>query len=127
MSDYVIGRAQIKSLCDETPEEVLLDSASQPFLPIPLAIDVIEKEKKGGTRLPAVLKKIINEGFDNVVVIPLSPQGLFNAMSCQDFEGKYSNREGNPFEFATEASAYEYEGVWERSELLESLNNISWG
>lgn len=100
-----------------------LDSA---FMPVPLAIDVIEKEKKGGTLMPSELKKRLDGLPECLNTIPLSSHGLIKAMNDEDFAAKYVNRIGNPIEFATEASVYEYEECWDKAELLESFKELSW-
>lgn len=127
MADVVLSRKEILSILKAGQIDArysnLEDSA---FLPVPLSIDIIEKEKKGGNKTPLGLKRMFHCLPECVNVIPLSSRGLYNAMNDQNFSEKYKNRTGNPIEFATEASAYEIEGWWDRNELLESIQGLSW-
>lgn len=97
------------------------------FLPIPLLLDYMEKQKKNGGTLPAKLKQLMPR-FDEygITLISLTTAGLCSAFSDPDFSDKYLNREGNPFEFATEACVYEFDKWWDRNELLVSLQELSW-
>lgn len=127
MADVVLSRKEILSILGagqiDTKYSNFEDSA---FLPVPLSIDILEKEKKGVNKTPSNLKRMFHCLPECVNVIPLSPRGLYNAMNDQDFSEKYKNRTGNPIEFATEACAYEIEGWWDRNELLESIQELSW-
>lgn len=97
------------------------------YLPIPLILDYFEKSKKGSGIIPSELKKLLLRLQDvNIILIELSKSGLLSALTDNEFEGKYVNRVGNPFEFASEACLYEYEGWWDRCELLDSLQEITW-
>ena len=127
MSDVVLSRKETLSILEAGQIDARYSNfEDSAFLPVSLSIDIIEKEKKGGDKTPSSLKRMFQCLPECVNVIPLSPRGLYNAMNDQDFLEKYKNRTGNPIEFATEASAYEIEGWWDRNELLESIRGLSW-
>lgn len=127
MADIILNRKVIQSIMESEQIDVryanFVDNA---FLPVPLAIDVIEKEKKIGTKLPSEINNLIIHLPDCVNAIPLSQIGLYEALNDDDFSSKYLNRNGNPIEFATEACAYEYDGWWDRDDLLNSFQDLSW-
>lgn len=127
MSDVVLHRRQILAIMEGNGIESRFSNyEDRAFMPATLMIDVIEKEKKGGSKIPSQLRFLIDNIPECVSLIPLSSQGLYSAMDDPDFSGKFSNREGNPIEFATEASAYEYDGWWDKAELLNSIHELSW-
>ena len=127
MADIILSRRQIKLIINNEqiapPYSTLEDRA---YLPVALAIDAIEKEKKSSEKMPSELKRVIERVSEYASLIPLSSRGLYEAMSNPDFSAKYTNRSGNPIEMATEASAYEYDGWWERAEILDSFIELSW-
>ena len=126
MADIILNRRQILSIIDNGQIDARYSSYEDyAYLPIPLAIYTIEREKKNGTRIPSVLKNVINNLPDCVVEISLSPHGLYEALTNPEFSEKYANRVGNPIEMATEACVYEY-GCWDVSELLDSFLELSW-
>ena len=127
MADVLLNRKELSAIMEDGRIDTrYLDCVDIGFVPIPFAIDVMEKEKKGKSRVPSDIKRLINLMPKCVNTIPLSQKGLYEAMSNQDFLNKYTNRVGNPAEFATEASLYEYEGWWDRTELLDSFHELSW-
>lgn len=128
MADVIFNRKDILSLQEgkdvASRYKECLDIG---FLPIPLLLDYMEKKKKSGGMLPAQLKQVLPRIEENGInLIALTAAGLCSAFSDPDFSDKYLNREGNPFEFATEACVYEYDLWWDRKELLASLQDISW-
>lgn len=126
MADVIISRKDIQSIIDGVQlSHHYVNYIDVAFMPIPLAIDAIEKGKKG-TMMPLNLKKLINCLPVYVNVIPLSTRGLSDALCDSEFSEKYINRAGNPFEFVTEACLYEYEGWWEMTEMMESFMELSW-
>lgn len=127
MADVVLSRKEMLSIMEFGQIDAKYSSFEDSvFLPVPLSIDMIEKAKKGGKKIPSDLKRSFHRLPECVNVIPLSPRGLYNAMNDQEFSEKYKNRTGNPVEFATEACAYEIEGWWDQNELLESIRGLSW-
>ena len=127
MSDVVLNKKEILSIMEGGQVDAKYSNYVEiPFMPIPLAMDVIEKEKKRGAKTPVDLRKLFDLLPECVNVIPLSQHGLYEAMNDPNFSEKYINRTGNPFEFATEASTYEYEGWWDCVALLTSLSELSW-
>lgn len=127
MADTILSKKEILSIMDNgqiNPRfSKYVDAA---FLPTPLAIDVIEREKKRGAKTPVDLKKLFDIIPECVSVMPLSQYGLYKAMNDPDFLNKYVDRAGNPFEFATEACIYENDSWWDCNELLESFMELSW-
>ncbi len=127
MAYVIVNRKELQALMrDGIVNERYANYQDSAFLPVSLAIDVIEKEKKGGTLMPSEFKKRLEGLPECVNTIPLSSHGLIKAMNDEDFVAKYVNRIGNPIEFATEASVYEYEEWWDKAELLESFKELSW-
>jgi len=127
MADVILNRTEILSIMEgEDVDERFSKYIDIGFLPVSLAIDVIEKEKKRGIKTPLGMKKIVDRLPDCINMIPLSIHGLNKALTDDDFADKYIDRTGNPIEFATEASVYEIDGWWNRVELLESLADLSW-
>jgi len=127
MADVVLNRKEILTIMEKGQVDARYSNyVDFAFLPVILAIDLIEREKKRGGKTPADLKKLFELVPECVNVISLSISGLYDAMSDQDFADKYINRTGNPFEFATEATAYENEGWWDRVEFLDSLKELPW-
>lgn len=97
------------------------------YLPLPLLLDYLEKNKKSRGILPSELEQVLpclNENGINLIT--LTAKGLCSALLDQDFSEKYVNRGGNPFEFAAEACVYECDTWWNKKELLDSLSEISW-
>lgn len=127
MADTILTKKEILSILDNGQINAKFsnydDSA---FLPIPLAIDVIERAKKRGTKTPTDLKKFLNNIPECVSILPLSQSILYEAMNEPDFSKKHINNACNPFEFATEACIYEKDSWWDRGELLESIMELSW-
>lgn len=128
MADVIFGRKDLQALQEGkhvAPRyQECLDLG---YLPIPLLLDYLEKNKKSRGTLPADLKQVLPRCEENGInLIPLSTNGLCAALSDPDFSERYVNREGNPFEFATEGCIYEYDSWWDRKELLSSLQEISW-
>ena len=128
MADVIFSRKDIRALQEgKDVASRYKDCLDIGFLPIPLLLDYIEKKKKSGGLLPAQLKHVLSRINENgITPIALTAAGLCSAFSDPDFSGKYLNREGNPFEFATVACVYEYDMWWDRKELLISLQDISW-
>lgn len=127
MADVILDRKEIKSVFTKGKiSSRYLDCTDVAYLPVTLLIDVIEKRKKNGPQYPAKLKSFINHIPESVTLIPLSSHGLSEALRDPDFCQKYENNEGNPFEFATEASIYEEEYCWDRNELFESFQELTW-
>ena len=127
MADVILNRKEIQAILDDGSIGVqYTNCADTAYLPVSLAVDVIEKNKKNGSKYPSELKHLI-DGIPSVVtLIPLSPKGLSEAINDQDFCNKYVNSLGNPIAFATEASIYEYEGCWDRNEMIQSFQELSW-
>lgn len=127
MADVILNRRELKSIMQggalSQRYSEYIDFA---YLPASLAIDVIEKEKKESNTMPSILQQHLSNLKEGVFIIPLSSQGLLGAMKDPEFSEKYINREGNPIEFATEASIYEFDGWWDKVELMESYNELSW-
>lgn len=97
------------------------------FVPCPLLINVIEKVKRKEKQLPnEIISGIDNLLGSSVYPIELTPNGLCQAIDDEDFANKYFNRQSNPFKFSTEASIYGDECWGDRTELLESLRQLSW-
>lgn len=127
MADVILNRKEIQTILDGgTIGEQYANCVDSAYLPVALAIDMVEKNKKGGVKTPSEMKKLIQDVPDSVTLIPLSTSGLVKAINDQDFFSKHVNKLGNPLAFATEASLFEYEGCWDRNELLESFQNLSW-
>lgn len=127
MADVFLSRKDILSIMDKgRVNERYMKYEDSAFLPIILAMDVIEREKKKEIKTPADLKVLFDKMPECVNTIPLSAGGLCEAMSDKDFAKKYINRKGNPFEFATEATAYEYNEWWDRVDILDSFMDLSW-
>jgi hypothetical protein len=128
MADVIFSRKDLQALQDgkgvATRYQEYLDMG---YLPIPLLLDYLEKNKKSHGSLHTELKQVLPRCEENgISLIPLSANGLCTALSDPDFSEKYVNREGNPFELSTEACVYEYDMWWDRKELLSSLQEISW-
>lgn len=127
MADTMLSKKEILSILDNGQINPRFSNyVDAAFLPTPLAIDVIEREKKRGTKTPVGLKKLFDFMPECVGVILLSRYGLYNAMNDPDFSNKYIDRTGNPFEFATEACIYENDSWWDCGELLDSFKELSW-
>ena len=128
MADVIFSRKDIQSLQEgKDVASRYRECLDIGYLPIPLLLDYMEKKKKSGRILPAQLKQILPRFDENgITQIALTAVGLCSAISDPDFSDKYLNREGNPFEFATEACVYECDMWWDRKELLVSLQDISW-
>lgn len=127
MADTILSKKEILSIMDNGQINAKFSNyVDAAFLPIPLAIDVIEREKKRGVKTPVDLKKIFGSMPEHVSAIPLSRYGLYKAMNDPDFSNKYVDRTGNPFEFATEACIYENDSWWDCGELLDSFMELSW-
>lgn len=127
MADVIVNRKELQTIMrGGTINARYAEYKDLAFMPVPLVIDVIEKEKKDGTMMPSELKKRIDEFPGCVYAIPLSSLGLIEAMNDDDFAAKYVNRVGNPIEFATEACVYESECWWDKTEMLESFKELSW-
>lgn len=128
MADVIFSRKDIRALQEgkdvASRYKECLDIG---YLPIPLLLDYMEKKKKNDGILPVQLKQVLSRFEENgITSIALTATGLCSAFSDPNFLNKYLNREGNPFEFATEACVYEYDMWWDRKELLVSLQDISW-
>lgn len=127
MADTILSKKQILAILENGQINARFSNyVDMAFLPIPLAIDVIEREKKRGAKTPADLKKLFGSMPECVNAMPLSRYGLYEAMNDSDFSNKYLNRTGNPFEFATEACIYENDSWWDCGELFESIKVLSW-
>lgn len=127
MADTILSKKEILSILDNGQiNDKFSNYIDAAFLPIPLAIDVIEREKKRGAKTPTDLKNYINNIPECVNVMPLSQNILYEAMNELNFSEKYINKSGNPFEFATEACIYEKDSWWDCGELLESFMELSW-
>ena len=128
MADVIFSRKEIQSLQEgKDVSSLYRDCIDIGYLPIPLLLDCLEKEKKSGGMLPAQLKQVMPRFDKNAItLIALTAAGLCSAFEDPDFSDKYLNREGNPFEFATEACVYEYDLWWDRKELLLSIQDVSW-
>ena len=127
MADVIVNRKELQTIMRGGAINArYTEYKDLAFMPIPLFIDVIEKEKKGRSLMPSELKKQIDDLPECLNAIPLSCHGLLEAMNDDDFAAKYVNRVGNPIEFAAEACVYEYEGWWEKVDLLESFKELSW-
>jgi len=128
MADVIFSRKDIQTLQEGkgvAPRyQKCLDLG---YLPFPLLLDHLEKNKKSRGSLPAELKQVLPRFDQNgIILIAMTAKGICSALSDPDFSEKYVNREGNPFEFSTEACVYEYDAWWDRKELLDSLQDISW-
>ena len=127
MADVILNRKEIKSVLIEGKiDSRYLDCTDLAYLPATLLINVIEKEKKNAHQYPSKLKSFIERIPEAVTMIPLSCRGLSESLKETDFCKKYVNRVGNPFAFATEASIFEEEFCWDRKELLESFQELTW-
>lgn len=127
MADVIVNRKELQTIMRSgIINSMYAEYKDFAFMPIPLVIDAIEKEKKAGTMMYSELKNRIGDFPECVNAIPLSSHGLIQAMNDDDFAAKYVNRVGNPIEFATEACVYECEGWWDKTEMLESFREISW-
>lgn len=127
MAHVIVKRKELQSILQGgTINTRYVEYKDIAFLPVPLAIDVIEKEKKGGALLPSNLKKLTDQLPECISTIPLNSQGLIYAINDEDFAAKYVNRTGNPIEFAAEACIYAGDGWWEKDELLESFRELLW-
>lgn len=127
MADVILNRKQIQLIMKNGQVDSRYSCyEDRAFLPVSLAIDVIEKEKKGSNKMPSELKRVIEHIPECVSIIPLSQRGLYEAMNNPEFSDKYTNRLGNPIEMATEACAYEYDDWWDKAELLNSFMELTW-
>ena len=128
MADVIINRKELQSLyAGKELASRFLEYRDCGYLPIPLLLDFVEKRKKGSGIIPSELKKLLPKLKEcNICLIEFSKNGLLSALADSDFERKYINRMGNPFEFASEASLYEYDEWWDKNELIDSLQEISW-
>jgi len=127
MADTILSKKDILAILENGQINARYSNyVDTAFLPIPLAVDVIEREKKRGTKTPVDLKNLFVSMPECVGVMPLSRFGLYEAMNDPDFSNKYIGRTGNPFEFATEACIYENDSWWDCGELLESFMELSW-
>lgn len=127
MADVIVNRKELQTLIrGGVINARYTEYKDLAFMPVPLVIDVIEKEKKGGIMMPSELKNRIGDLPECLNAIALSSHGLIEAMNDDDFAAKYVNRVGNPIEFATEACVYECEDWWDRTEMLESFRELSW-
>lgn len=127
MADAILSKKEILSIMENGQiNNRFSNYLDMAFLPTPLAIDVIEREKKNGTKTPSDLKKLFDYMPACVNVMSLSQFCLYDAMNDSDFSNKYINRTGHPFEFATEACIYDKDGWWDCDELIESIMELSW-
>ena len=127
MADTILSKKEILSILDNGQiNDRFSNCVDMAFLPIPLTIDVIEREKKRGAKTPIDLKNIFNNLPGYINIMPLSQSILYEAMNETDFSQKYINKTGNPLEFATEACIYDKNSWWDCGELLESFMELSW-
>lgn len=129
MADIILGRKQVLAIMEGKPlDSKYSNFEDQGFLSVPLVIDVIEREKKNHKRIPSMLKSVINNlpEYDYISCLGLSSNGLCRAMNDLSFVNKYLSREGNPLEFATEASFFEFDGWWDILELQCSFQELTW-
>lgn len=127
MADTILSKKDILAILENGQINARFSNyVDTAFLPIPLAVDVIEREKKRGKKTPAGLKKFFENIPECVCLMSLSQSILYEAMNEPDFSKKYINKKGNPFEFATEACIYEKDSWWDCGELLESFKDLSW-
>ncbi len=128
MADVIFNRKYIQSYHDGKVLPCRFQKYEDcGYLPIPLLLDYLEKRKKERSIIPSELKQLLQKlNESNICMIDFSKNGLLAALADADFGDKYVNRAGNPFEFASEASLFEYDDWWDRCELSESLQEISW-
>lgn len=128
MADVIFNRKDLQSFCDgKELSDRFQNYEDCGYLPIPLLLDFLEKRKKECSIIPSDLKKLLPKLKESdICMIEFSKGGLLSALADSDFGEKFVNRVGNPFEFASEASLYEYEDWWDRSELIDSLREITW-
>ena len=97
MADVIVNRKEIQTIMrGGVINSRYTEYKDFAFMPVPLVIDVIEKEKKAGTMMYSELKNRIGDFPECVNAIPLSSHGLIQAMNDDDFAAKYVNRVGNP-------------------------------
>lgn len=94
------------------------------LLPVPYLLNIIEKRRKEANCSPSEIREAIVKSKEYACDIPLSSEGLFNALNDEEFNANINNKD-NPFKIATAASLFEY---WDEDiyELQESFKEIIW-